>query len=218
MAIESIYPVVISAYSLTVTALAVVLWWKTQTRIDRTKKSIETQVANAVTDIKGQVESKLGALDIAAVGKQVETLTANFTELADNIPEFDQEALMARLDALETGLPDMIGTHISMAIKGVQATEAKQIGAYVESLGIEGLTEEMKEAAIAKLTLTQRMAHELLTMKVPPKVKRARPLSTMVFEQSRGLVAQAILEREGGNVTIEGGPARSGSFRPGYNP
>jgi len=196
MGIEAVYPFIAVAYGTFGLVFGVCLWWKTQRRIDRTKSAIELQVANAVVDIKAQVTESLDF----------------------EVPEFDyaavSEPLMARLDALETGLPDMVGTHISMAIKGVQATEAKQIGAYIDSLNIEGLTDELKAAAIEKLTLTQRVAHEILTMKIPPKIKRERPLSTMVFEQSRGLVAQAILERESGNVSYD----NSGPERSGWNP
>lgn len=231
MSLESLYPIVISAYSLTVTAMAVVLWWKTQTRIDRTKASIENQVAAAVTDIRGQVKHELGSVvatlervptasDLSSIVAKVDGLTANFTEFEDNIPDFDQDALMAKLDALEQGLPDMVGQHVSMAIKGVQASEGKQIAAYVESLGIEGITEEAKEAAIERLSLKQRAAYELITMKVPPKTRKAHPMSTQVFERSRGFVAQAIIEsddQQRGNVQIEN-RQRGGSFNPGYNP
>jgi hypothetical protein len=130
--------------------------------------------------------------------------------------------IQARLDAKLDELPDMVGTHVSMAIKGVQATEGKAIAKYVEELGIEGITEEAKEAAVERLTAKQRIAYQLMTMKVPSKTKRDHPVSTMVFEQSRGLVAQQLIEseqRESGNVTYDnGGPARSRTFNPGYNP
>ncbi len=201
---EAIYPFIALAYGTFGIIFGVALWWKTQKRIDRTKTAIEVQVANAVTDIKAQVTESLDF----------------------DVPEFDYAAmtapLMQRLDALETCLPDMIGTHISMAIKGVQATEGKAIAKYVEELGIEGLTAEAQEAAVERLTTKQRLAYQLMTMKVPSKTKREHPVSTMVFEQSRGLVAQQLIEsdqRESGNVHyVEGGPARSGTFRPGYQP
>ena len=207
MPIEALYPYAIMTYSALVTILAVYLWKLTNLNVDGTRHNIEKQVATAVTDITSRLDAKLEEFDM---------------------PEFDTapitaqlEALQYRLTEIQTEFPNTVGQHVSMAIKGVQATEAKHVAAYVESLNIEGLTEEMKEAAIEKLTLTQRIAHELLTMKIPPKTKRERPLSTMVFEQSRGLVAQAILEREAGagNVHVEGRPSgRGGSFNPGYNP
>ena len=70
-----------------------------------------------------------------------------------------------------------------------------------------------------RMTTKQRLAYQLMTMKVPPKTKREHPVSTMVFEQSRGLVAQQIIESDtqaSGNVQYD--ERRSSSFRPGYNP
>ena len=208
MAIEALYPYIAVAYGTFGIVFGVFLWSKTRGYIFGTKHAIEAQVAAAVKDIGAKVDEKLDAFE------------------TPEIPEFDYAAvsapLMSRLDALETGLPDMVGQHISMAIKGVKAEEGKAIAAYVESLGIEGLTEEAKEAAVAKLSLKQRAAYELMTMKVPPKTKRLHPMSTQVFERSRGFVAQAIIESdmgETGNVSYDNsGPARSGTFRPGYNP
>ncbi len=212
MGIEALYPYIAVAYGTFGLVFGVFLWSKTRKYIFGTKHAIEAQVATAVKDIGAKVDAKLDAFSMA-----FET---------PEIPEFDYAAmtapLMQRLDALETGLPDMIGTHISMAIKGVQATEGKAIAKYVEELGIEGLTAEAQEAAVERLTVKQRLAYQLMTMKVPSKTKREHPVSTMVFEQSRGLVAQQLIESDnqaGGNVHyVEGGPARSGTFRPGYNP
>jgi len=231
MNIESLYPFVAIAYGTFGIIFGVTLWWKTQRRIDKTKTAIETQVAAAVVDIRGQVKQELGSVvdalnraptasDLSSITAKVDGLVSNFTEFENNIPDFDQDALMAKLDALEQGLPDVVGQHVSMAIKGVQATEGKQIAAYVESLGIEGLTEEAKAAAVERLTIKQRAAYELMTMKVPSKTKKAHPMSTTVFEQSRGMVAQYILESDDtvrGNVQVEN-RQRGGSFSPGYNP
>ena len=201
MAIEELYPYAIMTYSVFVTILAVYLWKLTNLNVDGTRHNIEKQVAAAVVDIGAKVDAKLEAFEM---------------------PDFDMDPLMQRLDRLETGLPDMIGTHISMAIKGVQATEGKAIAKYVEELGIEGITAEAQEAAVERLTTKQRLAYQLMTMKVPSKTKRDHPVSTMVFEQSRGLVAQQLIEseqRESGNVHVEGRPSgRGGSFSPGYNP
>jgi hypothetical protein len=218
MAIEAVYPYIAVAYGTFGIVFGVLLWWKTQRRIDRTKSAIETQVAAAVTDIKAQVTGTLGSFDLSGVAKQVEGLTANFAAFSDDIPDFDQEALLTRLDSLEQRLPDMIGTHISMAIKGVQATEGKAIAKYVEELGIEGITAEAQEAAVERLTTKQRLAYQLMTMKVPSKTKREHPVSSLVFEQSRGLVAQQLIEsdaRESGNVRIENGSGYSEGHRPG---
>jgi hypothetical protein len=215
MAIEALYPYIAVAYGTFGLVFGVALWWKTQKRIDRTKSAIETQVAAAVTDITAKVDEKL---DFEIPKFDTAPIMARLDAFEENIPDFDQDALLQRLDALERGLPDMIGTHISMAIKGVQATEGKAIAKYVEELGIEGLTAEAQEAAVARLTTKQRLAYQLMTMKVPSKTKREHPVSTMVFEQSRGLVAQQLIESDTSVSYDNSGPAQSGSFRPGYNP
>jgi hypothetical protein len=222
MPIEALYPYAIMTYSAFVTILAVYLWKLTNLNVDGTRSNIETQVGAAVVDIKGQVvemktEVTTAITDIKA---QVTPIMARLDQMeADfEVPEIDLQPLYGRLDALETRLPDMIGTHISMAIKGVQATEGKAIAKYVEELGIEGLTAEAQEAAVERLTTKQRLAYQLMTMKVPSKTKRAHPVSTMVFEQSRGLVAQQLIESDTSVAYDNSGPARSGTFRPGYNP
>jgi len=223
---------IVVGWAVSVFAITVSFLW----RIWRKVKKTSSEVAAGTGRIEGRVDAftdrtdkrlaameirvdeHFGRLGVEDLGKQVATLTANFTELADNIPEFDQEALFARLDALETRLPDIVGTHISMAIKGVQAQEGKAIAKYVEELGIEGLTAEAQEAAVERMTVKQRLAYQLMTMKVPPKTKREHPVSTMVFEQSRGLVAQQIIESDnqaGGNVQYDNRQRSGGSD---YNP
>ncbi len=202
MPIEALYPYAIMSYSALVTILAVYLWKLTNLNVDGTRHNIEKQVATAVVDINAKLDAKLDEFEMP------------------EIPEFDYAAmtapLMQRLDALETGLPDMVGTHISMAIKGIQATEGKAIAKYVEELGIEGLTAEAQEAAVERLTVKQRLAYQLMTMKVPSKTKREHPVSTMVFEQSRGLVAQQLIESDNQVVYDNRGPSRSGGSD--YNP
>jgi uncharacterized tellurite resistance protein B-like protein len=217
MPIEALYPYAIMTYSAFVTILAVYLWKLTNLNVDGTRSNIEKQVATAVVDIKGQVVEMKTQVNEALANADFKAVSAQLDDLAENIPDFDQDALMQRLDRLEVGLPDMIGTHISMAIKGIQATEGKAIAKYVEELGIEGLTAEAQEAAVERLTTKQRLAYQLMTMKVPSKTKREHPVSTMVFEQSRGLVAQQLIEsdQQGGNVRIENGSGYSEGHRPG---
>ena len=166
--------------------------------------------------VRPEIQNAIEAMPIPKL--DLVPIMAKMDRIEESIPDFDGDALMARLDQLEQGLPDMVGTHISMAIKGVQATEGKAIAKYVEELGIEGITEEAKEAAVERLTTKQRLAYQLMTMKVSPKLKREHPVSTMVFEQSRGLVAQQLIESDSQVSYDNSGPARSGTFRPGYNP
>ncbi len=214
MAIEELYPYAIMGYSAFVTILAVYLWKLTNLNVDGTRHNIEKQVATAVVDIGAKVDAKLEAFEMP----DLSPIMAKMTALEESVPDFDGEELMAKLNAIETGLPDMVGTHIQMAIKGVQAAEGKVIAQYVESLGIEGITEEAKEAAIEKLSLKQKAAYQLMTLKIPKKTRTEHPLSSQVFEQSRGFIAQAIIEHDemggNGNVTIDNGG--SGSHRPGF--
>jgi len=199
MPIEALYPYAIMGYSFFVTILAVYLWKLTNLNVDGTRANIEKQVAAAVIDIGNKVDAKLEGFEDV---------------------DIDLAPVMAKLDSFEQTLPDMVGTHVAMAIKGIRATEGKAIAGYVESLGIEGITEEMKEAAIEKLTLKQKAAYELMTMKVPKKTRDAHPMGAMLFDKSRGTVAQYILDSDDLRVeTVKGRPRSSGgSFNPGYNP
>lgn len=164
--------------------------------------------------VRPEITTALAELKVPEL--DIKPIMARIDEIDENLPDFDMEPLMARLDALEARLPDMIGTHISMAIKGVQATEGKAIAKYVEELGIEGLTAEAQEAAVERLTTKQRLAYQLMTMKVPSKTKREHPVSSMVFEQSRGLVAQQLIESDTSVTYDNRRPAQSGGSD--YNP
>ena len=211
MPIEALYPYAIMGYSFFVTILAVYLWKLTNLNVDGTRANIEKQVAAAVIDIGNKVDAKLEGFE--DVDFDQESLEQSITAIKVD--------LITKLDSFEQTLPDMVGTHVAMAIKGIRATEGKAIAGYVESLGIEGITEEMKEAAIEKLTLKQKAAYELMTMKVPKKTRDAHPMGAMLFDKSRGTVAQYILDSDDLSVeTVKGRPRLSGggSFNPGYNP
>lgn len=226
MGIEALYPYIAVAYGTFGLVFGVFLWSKTRKYIFGTKHAIEEQVANAVTDIGARVDEKMAAI----VMPDMAPIMAKMTELEESIPDFNGDELeqsilqikvdlIGQIDAMKAELPDMVGTHIQMAIKGVQAAEGKAIAQYVESLGVEGITEEAKEAAIEKLTLKQKAAYQLMTLKIPKKTRAEHPLSSQVFEQSRGFIAQAIIEHDemggNGNVTIDNGGG--GSHRPGFH-
>ena len=188
---EELYPLVAVAYGTFGICFGVLLWWKTQRRIDRTKSAIEIQVANAVKDISGKVDSKLGDIkmpDLAPVMAKLDDIS----EL--EVPEFDFSPVISRFDALEQTLPDTISSHIDMHMKALRAAEAKNIGKMVDELNIEGLTEEARTEAIERLSTKQKLAYQLMTMKVPKTVKGDHPLSTALFEQSRGTIAQYLIE------------------------
>ena len=129
------------------------------------------------------------------------------------VPEFDFSPVISRFDALEQTLPDTISSHIDMHMKALRAAEAKNIGKMVDELNIEGLTEEARTEAIERLSTKQKLAYQLMTMKVPKTVKGDHPLSTALFEQSRGTIAQYLIELDdqaSGKVGVES--ASKGSF------
>ena len=194
MAIEALYPYIAVAYGTFGIVFGVLLWWKTQRRIDRTKSAIETQVANAVTDISAKVDEKLGGL------------------------EFDMTPMTAKLDGMMEAIPDQISTHIDMHMKAVQAGEAKKVKALLEEMDLEGIAEEKREEIISRLSTKQKAGLKLMTMKIPKAARDANPLAVAVFDEARGIVGQALVDMdESGGSSREGTPSRSGSFRPGYH-
>ena len=196
----------------------------------RTKK-VSTDVIASAGRIEGNAEThfkrmetalndKIDSLDLSSIEKQVESLQPlllQFKELEDNIPDFDLQPLLAEFQALKTELPDTISKHIDMHMLSMKASEGKAIAAMVEDLNIEGLTEEAKEEAVGRLSTKQRLAYQLMTMKVPGSTKKAHPASAFVFENARGLAAQMLIEsddQQRGTVSYEGGNS-GGVHRPG---
>jgi len=193
MNIESLYPYIAVAYGTFGLVFGVMLWWKTQRRIDRTKSAIEIQVANAVKDISSKVDEKLDF----------------------DMPEIDTAPLMARLDALEETLPDSIGTHVAMHYKSIQATEAKSINKALEEMGInlEDAANEAKEFVEAQLPPEMIAMKKLLTAKIPKTLKENSPTWAWLIQQARdaggSLILSRLQERTGMGV-VETAPANSG--------
>jgi len=221
MSLESLYPIVISAYSLTVTAMAVVLWWKTQTRIDRTKASIENQVAAAVKDISAKVDDKLDfeipKLDLAPVMSRLDAFE-------DNIPDFDLDPLYARLDKLENELPNTVGTHVNMAVKGVQAEQARAVGDYLAQTvpEWERMSKEAQAELMGQVDPAEIIGNAILNYKIPPGIRKKAPWAIPLIEGQKLQAMQwlqGMAQLKAGQISYDNsGPARSGTFRPGYNP
>ncbi len=197
MSIEAIYPYIAVAYGTFGIVFGVMLWWKTQKRIDRTKTAIEVQVANAVRDISGKVDEKLGGFEGL---------------------EFDPSPLMAALDErftkLETEMPDLIGSHIEMHIKGAKATEAKQLNKMLEDMGVnfEGAAEEAVAIAEAQLPPEMIAMKKLMTAKIPKAMRDENPAWAFIIEQARrvggGLLMSRLQQKAGlGGVAVESAPS-----------
>jgi hypothetical protein len=188
MGIEGIYPYIAVAYGTFGIVFGVMLWWKTQRRIDRTKTAIEIQVANAVKDIGAKVDEKLDF----------------------DLPDIDTAPLMAKLDSMQQELPDMISNHIDMHMKALKGVEAKQLNEALADMGInlEAATAEGMAFAEAQLPPEMIAMKKLLTAKIPKKMREDNPTWAWLIEQARqaggGLIMSRLQERAGiGGVAVE---------------
>jgi len=232
MPIEALYPYAIMGYSFFVTILAVYLWKLTNLNVDGTRTNIEKQVAAAVTDIRGESKSMLGSavdridgalkgLDLSSIEKRVDGLAIKFTEVADNIPDFDEDALLARLDRLETGLPNIVGTHVSMAVKGVQAEQARAVADYLADTlpEWERMSKDAQAELMGQVNPAEIIGNAILNYKIPPQIRKKAPWAIPLIEGQKLQAMQwlqgiAALKAQG-TVTMESGGYGGGSFQPG---
>jgi len=113
-------------------------------------------------------------------------------------------------------LPDAIGTHVSMAIKGIQATEAKQVGQFINEMGLDEATEEAKQMVIERMTGRQRFGVKLMTAKLPKGVKDTNPTLAWLFDNVKAEAGQYLLEAAGeGGETINRQQLKGGGYNPG---
>ena len=116
-------------------------------------------------------------------------------------------------------LPDSIAEHVDMHFKAFQSAEAKNMGKLIEELNLEGISKEMQEEAIQRLSLGQRATMKVMTLKIPKATREAHPLSSALFDSSRAEIAQGIAailgqyEDQRGGVSVEN--ARGGAHNPG---
>jgi len=161
------------------------------------------------------IQSKIDELGSQNITERLNALSTKFTEVADNIPDFDQDAMMSRLDELEQRLPDMIATHVNMAIKQVQAQEAKQVAKFVEDMGIEAATDEAKQAIIERLTGRQQFAVRLMQAKVPKSVREQNPALAWLLDQTKVAAGQYLLEMGGNGETVLENASQPTRYSPG---
>jgi len=219
MPIEQLYPYIAVAYGTFGIVFGVALWWKTQRRIDRTKMAIETQVAAAVVDITNKVDSKLGGFKMPEF--DLKPLTAQLDELQESIPEFDEDALFARIDKLETDLPNIVGTHVSMAVKGVQAEQARAVSDYLEQTvpEWEKMSKDAQAELMTQVNPVEIIGNAILNYKPPPVIRKKYPWAIPLIEGQKMQAFQFIQGmaalKSQGNVVIEGGGYSGEGHRPG---
>ena len=221
MPIEALYPYAIMGYSFFVTILAVYLWKLTNLNVDGTRTNIEKQVAAAVVDIGNKVDSKLGGIKMPEF--DLKPLTAQLDELQESIPEFDEDALFARIDKLETDLPNIVGTHVSMAVKGVQAEQARAVSDYLEQTvpEWEKMSKDAQAELMTQVNPVEIIGNAILNYKPPPVIRKKYPWAIPLIEGQKMQAFQFIqgmAQLKQGGVTIEngGGGGYSGEgHRPG---
>ena len=212
MNLEALYPVIAFAYGTFGIGFAVMLWWKTQRRIDRTKSAIETQVAAAVKDIRGQVETTLGRAETALaganasiaeldLGDRLDSLESKFTELSNFNPIIDTAGLEARLSQ---HMEDILN-----AFQGRQAASfTKALGTDFEAIkGIEGEVAQMAtNAALADSPLAPYLG-VLSTDHMTKKARREQPAMSAIYDMTKAMLSQQLMLKYGipgaGGVTVE---------------
>jgi hypothetical protein len=221
MAIEALYPYIAVAYGTFGLVFGVALWWKTQKRIDRTKSAIETQVAAAVTDITAKVDEKL---DFEIPKFDTAPIMARLDAFEENIPDFDLDPLFERLDKLEETLPNTIGTHVNMAVKGVQAEQARAVSDYLQQTlpEWERMSKDAQAELMTQVNPAEIIGNAILNYKIPPQIRKKAPWAIPLIEGQKLQAMQwlsGMAQLKAGQASYDNsGPAQSGSFRPGYNP
>ena len=197
--LEELYPVIAVSYGTFGICFGVLLWWKTQRRIDRTKAGIEKQVAEAVVDIRGQVKDTLGsvsaaypeqlrALGIPELGKQLDALGRNFTDLANNIPDpADFRLSDEQIEALE----QRFSTHVYNILQAEKSAQSRRMGEFMEQFEpqFKDLEKNVQAELMQRGDFVSQAAWEIANMKVPAKTG---PVAQFLMKQSK-LQAQAYL-------------------------
>jgi hydrogenase maturation factor len=197
--------------------LAVIFWRTRKVSQDVVASAgrIEGNAENHFKRMETALQSKIDEMPTQDMVERLNALSTKFTEVANNIPDFDQDAVFARLDELEQRLPDMIATHVNMAIKNIQAQEAKQVSKYIEDMGIEAATDEAKQAIIERLTGRQQFAVRLMQAKVPKSVRDQNPALAWLLDQTKVAAGQYLLEMGGNGETVLENASQPTRYSPG---
>ena len=190
MNIVSIYPYAIMAYSAFVTLFAVYLWRLTNRNVDQTRVGIQTQVAAAITDIKEQIDDRLGNVEMPAldIGPLLDPLT---------------ERLNATIDA---------------KMRSMKGEEANAVRRFLEEQGVslEQAGSEAEQIMLSQLTDHQLALRKFATMKIPPAIRQNHPEWAALITEVRPLAVDLIQRRVLGQVV--GGSSGGGSSGSGFNP
>ena len=188
MSIQDIYPFAIVGYSAFVTIFAVYLWKLTNRNVDQTRVGIQTQVAAAITDIKEQIDDRLGNVEMPAldIGPLLDPLT---------------ERLNATIDA---------------KMRSMKGEEANAVRRFLEEQGVslEQAGSEAEQIMLSQLTDHQLALRKFATMKIPPAIKQNHPEWAALITEVRPLAVDLIQRRVLGQV-VHGSTGSSGGFNPG---
>lgn len=138
------------------------------------------QVRNAVADITGRVDSKLGELPSA-------------------------EDFQIDSDALSAALGPMVSEHVYQAVNQVKAQETKGLQAQLEALGVEGVVDEAKDMIAQSLPPEMVQAQKILGMKVSKKYASEHPIEAQALEMGKLYLMQMLQ----GQMGLPSAPARS---------
>ena len=188
MSIESLYPYAIMGYSAFVTLFAIYLWKLTNRNVDMTRVGIQTQVAAAITDIKGQIDERLGTVEM---------------------PELD-------IGPLLDPLTERLNMAIDMKMKSMKGEEANAVRRFLEEQGVnlEAAGAEAEGIMLSQLTDQQLALRKFATMRIPPAIKQNHPEWAALITEVRPLAVDLIQRRVLGQA-VHGGSSQSSGFNPG---
>ncbi len=188
MNIVEIYPYAIVGYSAFVTIFAIYLWKLTNQNVDQTREGIQTQVAAAITDIKGQIDERLGNVEM---------------------PELD-------IGPLLDPLTERLNLVIDMKMKSMKGEEQNAVRRFLEEQGVslEQAASEAEAIMLSRLTDQQLALRKFATMKIPPAIKANHPEWAALINEVRPLAVDLIQRRVMGNV-VQGRASSGSGFNPG---
>ena len=188
MNVEALYPYAIVGYSAFVTIFAVYLWKLTNRNVDVTRVGIQTQVANAIKDIKGQIDERLG-----------------------DVPDIDQDAFAEQIRenvimAIKSEQANLVkSTQAQLESMGLPAVLEEQKDLIMQQ--IPQSAQALQKLANWKVSKRFKEEHELEAFGL--ELAKAQLLS-MIQGQRENMLG-AIL----GTVTQSSGGSSSGGFNPG---
>ena len=175
-------------------ALAVYLWSWTRHYILVTRSRISAQVTDAVRALTKQVDAILApvkGLTVDALDARIETRLQGFSSQLDRKLEGIQAA-MPDLPALREDIGREVANHVSMSIKEVQAQQAKEAKRVFEEMDLEGVSDDVMNAAIASMGTQAAAMQAIADVKIPRGMRDSSPALYSVAQMAKALSAQMI--------------------------